>query len=278
MNIISWNIARRKECWQRLLDLGADLALLQEAAEPPPEITKHIISVNPGAWQLAGQDCDRPRSWRAAVVRLSDRVEVEEWIEAKPIHEAEAGELAVSRLGTIAAARVRAAGVEPFVCISMYAPWTTPHMSTQSSWRIISDASAHRIVSDLSALVGRQYGHRILAAGDLNILYGYGEHGSGYWAKRYETVFSRMEALGLRFIGPQHPNGRRAVPWPDELPNDSGNVPTYHTTRQTPATATRQLDFAFASAGFADSMAVRALNSPEQWGPSDHCRLQIEIA
>ena len=33
MKIISWNIARRKECWERLLDLGADLALLQEAAE-----------------------------------------------------------------------------------------------------------------------------------------------------------------------------------------------------------------------------------------------------
>ena len=29
----------------------------------------------------------------------------------------------------------------------------------------------------------------MLAAGDLNILYGYGENGSAYWAARYATVF-----------------------------------------------------------------------------------------
>ena len=29
---------------------------------------------------------------------------------------------------------------------------------------------------------------------------------------------------------------------------------------------------------FGDSLSVRALNSPEQWGASDHCRLEIKIA
>lgn len=142
----------------------------------------------------------------------------------------------------------------------------------------ISDASAHRVVSDLSGFVGRQSGHRIVAAGDLNILHGHGEHGSAYWARRFETVFARMSALGLGFVGPQAPNGRQADPWPDELPRDSLNVPTYHTSRQTPTTATRQLDFVFASDGLSDSLTVRALNSPEHWGPSDHCQLEIEIA
>ena len=111
---------------------------------------------------------------------------------------------------------------------------------------IYSDASAHRIISDLSTFIGRQAGHRILAAGDLNILHEYGEHGSEYWAGRYGSVFDRMEALGLPFIGPQHPNGRQADPWPDELPRESKNVPTYHWDKD-PATATRQLDFVFAS-------------------------------
>ncbi len=225
---------------------------------------------------MAGNDTDRPRAWRAAVVKLSDRVQVN-WIEAKSIAEAEAGELAVSRLGTLVAARVTSPGGEPFVCVSMYSPWTTPHASTGSSW-IVSDTSAHHIVSDLSAFIGRQHGHRIVAAGDLNVLYGHGEHGSTYWAERYETVFTRMKALGLRFLGPQAPNGRQADPWPEELPRNSRNVPTYHTTHQSPATATRQLDFVFASEGFADSLTVRAINAPDQWGPSDHCRLEIEIA
>jgi hypothetical protein len=158
----------------------------------------------------------------------------------------------------------------------MYAPWERPHATTGSR-RIYADGSVHRLISDLSALVGKQTGHRVLAAGDLNILYGYGERGSAYWASRYATVFQRMTALGLKFLGPQAPAGRRAQPWPDELPLESNNVPTYHTNLQTPATATRQLDFVFASVGLAEHVRVRALNEPDHWGPSDHCRVEIEV-
>lgn len=275
MKIISWNIARRPECWERLLGTDADVALLQEAAEPPPEITARV-TVNPAPWYTAGADTARLRPWRAAVVKLTDRVQVE-WIDAKPIAEAGDGEFTVSRLGTLAVAQVTLPGREPLVCASMYAPWERPHASADSSW-IVSDASAHRVVSDLSGLVGRESGHRIIAAGDLNVLHGHGEHGSTYWSRRYGTVFARMSAVGLPFVGPQAPNGRQADPWPDELPRNSLNVPTYHTNRQTPATATRQLDFVFASNGLGDSLTVRALNLPEQWGPSDHCQLEVEIA
>ncbi len=97
-----------------------------------------------------------------------------------------AGELAVSHAGTLTAARVSAPGIEPFLAVSMYAPWRRPHKVTGSR-RIFSDASAHRVVSDLSVLVGRESGHRILAAGDLNILHGHGERGSAYWASRYKN-------------------------------------------------------------------------------------------
>ena len=148
---------------------------------------------------------------------------------------------------------------EPFVVVSMYAPWTRPHESTRHN-RIISDASAHCVVSDLSAFNPND--HRILAAGDLNILHGHGEHGNEYWAGRYGPVFSRMEALGLTFVGPQFPNGRQADPRPAELPPESKNVPTYHSVRQTPETATRQLDFVFASKDLAGSVKVRAINHP----------------
>ena len=86
-----------------------------------------------------------------------------------------------------------------------------------------------------------------------------------------------MDALGLAFVGPQAPNGRQAGPWPGELPPDSKNVPTYHSTRQTPETATRQLDFVFASKSLASSVTVRALNEPDRWGPSDHCVVEIVV-
>ena len=274
MRIVSWNIAHRRDPWSWLLDMDADVALLQEAGEPPPEVAGRI-ETDGAPWLTAGADVYRARRWRTAVVKLSERVEVE-WIEAKALAVAGPGELAVSRLGTLAAATVTAPGSEPLVVVSMYAPWESPHAATSSGW-IISDASAHRVVSDLSALIGSERNHRILAAGDLNILHGHGDYGSAYWAARYETVFTRMAALGLPFVGPQAPHGRQAAPWPDELPPDSRNVPTFHSSYQTPATATRQLDYVFASESMAGAVRVRALNEVEQWGPSDHCRLVIDM-
>ena len=118
-------------------------------------------------------------------------------------------------------------------------------------------------------------GHHAIAGGDLTVLYGYGEN--DYWKRRYDSVFDRMAAIGLPLVGPRYPSGRQAEPRPSELPKDSLNVPTYHHPRQTPATAERQLDFVFASESLADSISVRALNSPEEWGPSDHCRLEITM-
>ncbi len=152
-----------------------------------------------------------------------------------------------------------------------------PVSQTGSKW-IFSDASAHRLVSDLSGLIGKPKNHKIIAAGDLNILYGYGEYGSPYWKGRYDTIFDRMAALGLRFVGPQAPDGgRQANPWPEELPENSLNVPTFHSNKQTPQTAARQLDYVFASESIADRVKARALNSVEEWGPSDHCRIMIEL-
>ena len=250
--------------------MDADVALLQEASEPPQDLAKPI-EVDPAPWHTAGWPKWRRRT---AIARLSDRVKVE-WIKTGLLGDTDSGELAVSRPGTLTAAVVTPPDTEPFLVVSMYALWENPHASTGSGW-IVSDASAHRVVSDLSTLIGRQDGHRILAAGDLNILHGYGEYGSAYWASRYETVFARMEVLGLPLVGPQAPNGRRADPWPDELPPESKNVPTYRSGKD-PATATRQLDFVFASKGMTDSIYVRALNEQAQWGPSDHCRLEIKV-
>jgi len=274
IRIVSWNIARRTEPWYELLDMGADIALLQEAAEPPADVMERI-KVGAEPWTTAGDQSGRTRKWRTAVVGLTDRVGVKR-MRSGPVGEERPGTLAVSRHGTLAAASVSAPGCEPFFVASMYAAWEKPQEQVQSSW-IYPDASAHRLISDLSAFIGTERRHRILAAGDLNILHGHGEHGSRYWATRFESVFSRMEALDLPFIGPQAPNGRQADPWPAELPRGSRNVPTYHHNRQDPATATRQLDFVFASRDFADSVAVRALNKPEHWGSSDHCRLEIEV-
>ena len=272
MKIISWNIAHRKEPWYQLLDMQADIALLQEASEPPPHIRSRI-EVDTQPWITCRPGKDSP--WRTAVVKLSDNVDVE-WIKPTPLGKAQSGQLAVSRPGTLSAAIVSENSGLSLMMISMYGLWERPHELTKSSW-IYADASVHRLISDMSIFIGSQSGHQMLVAGDLNILYGYGEHGSQYWVSRYATVFSRMEALGLKFVGPQLPNGRQAYPWPAELPASSKNLPTFHSIHQTPKTATRQLDFVFASENIEDRMMVTALNQPDEWGSSDHCRILIEM-
>ena len=160
----SGNIAGLIEPWHVLTKMDADVALLQEAGAPPSD-TAERVKVDSAPWRTPGVDGNR--AWRTSIVKLSERVCVE-WIEARALEDAGSGELAVSRLGTLAAAQVTAPGVEPFVVVSMYSLWTRPHASADGSW-IVSDASAHRLVSDLTAFIGRQAEHRILAAGDLNI-------------------------------------------------------------------------------------------------------------
>ena len=79
VKIVSWNIGGREAAWEVLLDMDVDIALLQEARPPPPHLAE-FVEVDPSPWYTAGGD----KPWKAAGVKLSDRVEVE-WIEAKSI-------------------------------------------------------------------------------------------------------------------------------------------------------------------------------------------------
>ena len=277
IRLISWNIARRSEPWRELVEMarqGVDVALLQEAGSPPGDLVDLIEYQDDVLWNR--QLYDR---W-PLVVQLSDRVEVERFRQVPPISELGERDIGVSGIGTIAAARVtpRDSPEEAFVAVSMYARWMRPHPSTHSLWRVgASDVSAHRILSDLSAFIGHEDSskHRILAAGDLNMIYGaIGRTLS--LPEREGTVWDRFEALGLEFLGPQAPDGRRAASPPD-VPPDTRNVPTFHPAGRSAADATTQLDYAFASRGFHERIKVRALNEIDEWGSSDHCRLLIEV-
>ena len=267
--IICWNINHNHTAWRSLVGADADIALLQEAIEPEEHV-KRRIEVDPEPFRNAKGRKIR----RCAIVKASDRVNVE-YLTPVPLSETRDGDFKSTHPGCIAAAIITPANGISFTAVSFCPEFEKPHWSTgKISWNII-DASVHRVISDLSLLIGKQSGHRIIAAGDLTITYRYGKN--EYWTRRESTVFDRMRALGLPFVGPQHPDGRQADPWPDELPKNSKNVPTYIHSSQTPKTATRQLDYVFASESLIDSVKVRALNSPEEWGPSDHCRIEIEV-
>ena len=279
IKVVSWNVGKRQEPWRELVrmapDGDADLALLQEAGNPPGNLVHLVEYEDRVFWNRHLYD-----RW-PLVVKLSNRIKVEPYRQVEPISELGEDEIGVSGIGTIAAAKVTPCNSEEqaFVAVSMYARWLKPHPSTKSSWKVgCSDASAHRIISDLSAFIGHRNPakHRILAAGDLNIFYG----ATGCklsLPERDRTVWDRMQALGLEFLGPQAPHGRLASSIPDDVPSDTKNVPTYYKRRGGPETAENQLDYAFASPGFHESVSVRAMNDVKEWGPSDHCRLMIEV-
>ena len=66
---------------------------------------------------------------------------------------------------------------------------------------------------------------------------------------------------------------------PQNMKQSSKMVVSCHTVQgKCAANAVRQLDYAFASRGFHERVKVRALNGVEEWGPSDHCRLLIEVS
>lgn len=107
-------------------------------------------------WNIAG----RQKPWEQLVEMETDVALLQEALTP------------LSGIGTVAAGRVHPKDdTEPFVVVSMYARWMRPNPSVRTNFRVgYPDGSAHRIISDLSAFIGKvdASSHRIIAAGDLN--------------------------------------------------------------------------------------------------------------
>ncbi len=79
------------------------------------------------------------------------------------------------------------------------------------------------------------------------------------WWNSETTVFGDMMQIGLPLIGP--------------------HAATFYNPLlgQKPCHAQLQLDYVFASRAIAHRLTVRALNDPDDWGTSDHCRIVIDL-
>ena len=204
--------------------MDADVALLQEAGSVPSDVADKVDTGPVEHWDshvwnsrwFEGRFSSLFDRW-PMVVRLSDRVKIEWFKQVSTISELQDDEIAVSGIGTIAAARVIPKDAPPFIAVSMYARWIKPHPSAKSRWFVgYQDGSAHRIISDLSTFIGstNPATHRIIAAGDLNMIYGATDNNSLALPARDRTVTDRMDALGLEFMGPLYPDGVQATPTP----------------------------------------------------------------
>ena len=104
VTVVIWNIAKRKEPWRQLVQMDADVALLQEAAPPPDDMLRLGEATLPPAESTYHLDIGPRESWDshvwnsnwyegrfdnlcdrwAMVVKLSDRVEVEWFKQVSP--------------------------------------------------------------------------------------------------------------------------------------------------------------------------------------------------
>lgn len=289
IKVVSWNIAKRQQPWRELLGMDADVALLQEAGDPPWDLRNEIEA---GPWESYDSHVLYTNEYRrywpnlfdrwCRVVKLSDRVEVEWLKQFPPVAGPPEGTIPVSGIGTVAAAKITPVddNVKPFVVVSMYGRWMGSYPPEgKKIWLQMPDTSAHRIISDLSVFVGGEdpETHRVLAAGDLNMDYGWLDNDPVGFGARERSVWDRFKALGFEYLGPQYPNGRQPNPTPKHLPPNTKNVATFRSNYMSPMTAQLQLDHIFASRGFHQGIKTRALNCVCQWGSSDHCRLVIEV-
>ena len=264
VKVVSWNINTQLTALDELARMDADVALLQEVPVNGWRQLARVgdpVAVTPYEPWLPWP----PRTYNRwpLVVKLSDRVRVDWFRYRHPVHfNTGEDQFEVSGVGTVAVARVAPVkDGEPFIAASMYARWPAPHVSVGDRQWIHAEASAHRIISDLSAFTSHREGttHRILAAGDLNM----GFTGSFEHNGRSLSVLTRMEALGMEYLGPHGKGG--------------DIVPTYRRRGQAPDEADTQMDHVFASRGFHQGATVWAMSGVDEWGPSDHCRVVVEI-
>lgn len=277
LRLVSWNMGGafsggRAE-WDYLLsDPTWDAGLLQEAPYPYPVYADVDVVPERGSYwktETAGQF----RS-RTAVARLSERVAMDA-VPTASLSYAGSGEMAVSRMGTVTAAEVTVKSTEEQITvISAYGLWENP---VPYQALIYSDASMHRILSDISTLISGQ-DRSVVLAGDFNLVRDLTSPiDAETWTRRQNTVFDRLEALGFTFAGPQVPDGIGPNPPVPGMPQDSAAVVTHRLKRADPTTGRYQLDYVYVTHQLADRTRTRALNIGEEWGPSDHCQISIDI-
>ena len=174
IRLLSWNMDNQ-DLWETIpTDPGFDVALVQEARRPGGLAALELVPGLTEPWETSGW---KRRNWRTAIARFSDEVSLRPH-KLVAGHEASVDALEVSRPGTLTVADVVRGEETLFTVASVYGVWESPagHESP-----VYSDASAHRLLSDVAGLVTKVHKHRLIVAGDWNILYGYGEKGDRYW-------------------------------------------------------------------------------------------------
>ena len=255
MKIVSWNMQNKKESWRFLVDQHQDydFAFVSEACVPPQN-ARRIADDNDwdipyDTWDL--QPGEKRKKYRQEVLGIREgwqlvRLDRDEVVEAASSSLPPKHDQIFRRWHRVAIAS-NADEQYCLVCV------VSGHGQAQSLPLLIAGVRA--------ALRRRSYDPTIpiIIAGDLTTN-----------EQKSPEMFARMSEMGLPWAGPCGAN----------YIHISGLKPHQ---RETPETAHRRLNHVFVSEGLVDRASVTALNKadknlPDYWGPSDHCRILIEIA
>lgn len=270
LTVFNWNMARASANWgvvrEFLLDSGPAVALVQEAVEIDRPSTPADLKALPGGeagheWQTLSNGY---RRLVTAIAWIDGRVEVEPFRRV-PLAEASGNELTISHAGSYCAADVILPDGNRVAVVSLYGVW-----EKQDRVGIYTEATMHRTISDITPLLHKPPGGRLLIAGDFNAFYRYGD----YWDEKYMTAFNRLEAYGMQLVGPF---GTAPLPdCPCKLGEACRHVRTYaHHRKET--NRVLQLDFVLASPALATSVRSCTPVPDFAFGPSDHLPIVTTI-
>ncbi|HXN33424.1 MAG TPA: endonuclease/exonuclease/phosphatase family protein [Polyangiaceae bacterium] len=284
MRIVTWNMNHwkrsreaRAKAWEYLRrELGADVALVQEAV-PPPESAQVYKPIDP------------PRSdWGSAVVALSPAVRLNPTHRRPLASPSSEGGLAESHPGVLAVADVidTASGKTRFVAASFYGAWEylpQDPINPKKKQEIYSTSKSHRVLSDLTPLLvwTKNKPHKIpvLLAGDFNATTQIAAENS--WDVEIEeakALFQRIHALGLYDLTARTRDARpRLVDCSCPAPDTCSHVRTYRNGNR-PASRPTQLDYVFASDGLASQVSACTVRDEDAaWALSDHCPVVVDL-
>jgi hypothetical protein len=260
IGFLTWNMAQSPAAWTWLLRTastsGVQVALLQEAVAPPTAPSGVDLFPAPAAveqWAITTPIDATGRRWASAVAVFDPQLHAEP-IPVVPLQAARSGQLVISHPGQWRAIRIPNPSGRDLVMVSLYGLW-----NDIANYAV---PSLHRAISDLTALLHR--GDAVVVAGDLDV---WREHGE--WRAGYATVFDRLTAERLHFVGPT--GNSPAADCACGAPDHCTHVPTFRRGQQ----RRWQTDFVFAARDVEVSCAVDANDGSRD--VSDHAAVAGRI-